>query len=407
MRVLCESLTNGNGPNLRKVTKMINLRLQRIAYVLLVLCVAFSPIQAGTRTSEGIGSVRPLTVMTRNMFIGTDFAPILGATSFDGFLVAVANAYLDVQQSNIPERAAAVADEIQAKQPHLIGLQEVSIWRTGPIGEPATTVTYDALQSLLDELAARGLSYTPVAILTEFEAQAPSALGITIGFTDRDVVLARSDLATSGLQLSNVQAQHFATNFSFTSPILGQLTVPRGWISVDGKIRGKEFRFVNAHLESFHPGVQAAQASELILGPANTEFPVVIAGDLNTESLSGDPAQNAGYQIIVGAGFQDAWTVSHPADSGFTWPLHLEDPFTSVAPFQRIDLVLFKGQLTVLSSELFGDTPADRTASGLWPSDHAGIVSAFDLKASLVKLDATVWSKTVYAKDQYFPRLMP
>jgi len=380
---------------------MINLRVQRIVHAVLVLCIVISPIQAGWRTPEGAGSDRPLTVMSRNMFIGTDFAPILGATSFDGFLVAVANAYIDVQQSNIPERAAAVADEILANQPHLIGLQEVSIWRTGPIGGPATTVTYDALQSLLDELAVRGLSYTPIAILTEFEAQAPSALGITIGFTDRDVVLARSDLATSGLKLSNVQAQHFATNFSFTSPILGELTVPRGWISVDGKVRGKQFRFVNAHLESFHPGVQAAQASELILGPANTELPVMIAGDLNTESASGDPAQNAGYQIIVGAGFQDAWTVSHPEDPGFTWPLHLEDPFTSVAPFQRIDLVLFKGQLTVLSTELLGDTPADQTASGLWPSDHAGLIATTNLKPQIPKFGATVWNSIVDASDRY------
>jgi len=341
------------------------------------------------------------------MFIGADLSPILGATSFDEFLIAVANAYLDVQQSNIPERAAAVADEIQANQPHLIGLQEVSIWRTGPPGGPATTVTYDALQSLLDELAVRGLHYTPIAILDEFQAEAPSALGINIGFTDRDVVLARSDLATSGLKLSNVQAQHFATNFAFTSPILGQLTVPRGWISVDGKIRGKQFRFVNAHLESFHPGVQAAQASELILGPANTELPVMIAGDLNTESASGDPALNAGHQIIVGAGFQDAWTVSHPADPGFTWPLHLEDPFTSVAPFQRIDLILFRGQLEVLSTELFGHTPADRTASGLWPSDHAGVVSSINLKPSMAKLDATVWNERVYARDRYSQALIP
>lgn len=375
--------------------------VQRLVHAALILCIAFSPIAVSGQNSLAVGRDRPITVMTRNMFIGADLSPILGATSFEEFLGAVANAYVDVQQSNIPERAAAVADEIQAKQPHLVGLQEVSIWRTGPFGGPATTVTYDALQSLLDELAIRGLSYTPIAILDEFQAEAPSALGINIGFTDRDVVLARSDLATSGLKLSNVRAQHFATNFTFTSPILGQLTVPRGWISVDGKVRGKQFRFVNAHLESFHPGVQAAQASELILGPANTELAVMIAGDLNTESATGDPALNAGYQIIVGAGFLDAWSVLHPADPGFTWPLHLEDPFTSVTPFQRIDLILSRGELEVLSIELFGHTPTDRTPSGLWPSDHAGVVSSINLKPSLVKLGATVWNVNVLARKRY------
>ena len=98
---------------------------------------------------------RLLNVMTRNMFIGTDFGPILTATTFDQFASEVAIAYLHVQQSNIPERAAALAKEIRAKQPDLVGLQEASIWRTGPLFGAATTVTYDALQSLLDELAAR------------------------------------------------------------------------------------------------------------------------------------------------------------------------------------------------------------------------------------------------------------
>jgi hypothetical protein len=82
----------------------------------------------------------------------------------------------------------------------------------------------------LEQLAARGLHYSPVAILREFEAEAPSALGLNIRFTDRDVVLARSDLANGELKLTNVQAQHFNTNFSFVSSILGQVTVPRGWV---------------------------------------------------------------------------------------------------------------------------------------------------------------------------------
>jgi endonuclease/exonuclease/phosphatase family metal-dependent hydrolase len=385
---------------------MNNRKLQRLVRAALVLCLAISPIAVTGQNLQAVGSDRPVTVMSRNMFIGTDLSPVLGATSFDEFLVAVANAYLNVQQSNIPERAAAVADEIQTKNPDLIGLQEVSLWRTGPFGGPATTVTYDALQSLLDELAVRGLQYTPVAILDEFQAEAPSALGINIGFTDRDVLLARSDLATSGLKLSNIQAQHFATNFAFTSPILGQLTVPRGWISIDGKVRGKQFRFVNVHLESFHPGVQAAQASELILGPANTSLPVMIAGDFNTDSASGDPALNAGYQIIAGAGFLDAWSVSHPADAGFTWPLHLEDPFTSVAPFQRLDLVLTRGELEVLSIELFGHTSADRTPSGLWPSDHAGVVSSINLKPSMAKFGVTIWNETVLSSSRYSQALV-
>ncbi|MGH9873810.1 MAG: endonuclease/exonuclease/phosphatase family protein [Pyrinomonadaceae bacterium] len=321
-----------------------------------------------------------LTVMTRNLYLGTDFGPILGATSFPEFANAVAAAYIQVEQSNIPERAAAIAREIDSAQPDLIGLQEASIWRTGPFGGPANTVTFDALQSLLDALAARGLNYAPVVIITEFEAEAPSALGINIRFTDRDVVLARTDLNESELQLSNVQAQHFTTNLMFINPILGPLTIPRGWISVDGEIRGKRFRFVTAHLESFHPGIQAVQASELILGPCNTELPVIIAGDLNTDSPSGDPAQNAGYQIISSSGFSDLWTLLGENEPGNTWPLHLGDSSTSTTPTQRIDLILFRGDVRPEDIKLIGKRLTPNTPGGIWPSDHAGVLASFKLK---------------------------
>jgi endonuclease/exonuclease/phosphatase family metal-dependent hydrolase len=356
----------------------------RTIWVLCLVAVLNTTGAANPRLSDnnqqGNDSNRALVVMTRNMYIGTDFGPILAATTFPEFAQEVAEAYIEVQHSNIPERAAALAREIERKQPHLIGLQEASIWRTGPFGGPATTVTFDALQSLLDALSARGLHYTPISIITEFQADAPSALGINIGFTDRDVVLAKTDFDESELKLSNIQAQHFTTNLMFITPVLGPLTIPRGWISVDGKLRGKRFRFVTSHLESFHPAIQAAQASELVLGPGNTSLPLIIAGDLNTESASGNPAQNAGYQIIVSAGFSDAWNVVREDELGYTWPLHLGDSITSTTPTQRIDLVLFRGGVRPDEIELTGHLPSSRTPSGLWPSDHAGVAALFNLK---------------------------
>lgn len=319
--------------------------------------------------------------MTRNMDEATDFGSIFAATTGLEFATQVAAAYDEVQQSNIPARAAAIAREIEAAQPQLVGLQEVSTWRTGPFGGPATVVTYDALQSLLDELNRRGRHYTPIAVLAEFDAEAPSALGIDIRFTDYDVVLARADLKTSGLKLSNIRAQHFVTNLTFNSPVLGALTIPRGWIAVDGKIRGKGFRFVTAHLESFSPLVQIAQADELTQGPCATELPVILAGDFNSDAASSDLVQNAAYFHLLAANFTDAWPSTHPGETGFTWPLHGEDPYTSpTTPTQRIDLVLYRGQLGLDGAELVGHTTAALTPTGLWPSDHAGVVAFFNLK---------------------------
>jgi len=41
----------------------------------------------------------------------------------------------------------------------------------------------------------------------------------------------------------------------------------------------------------------------------------------------------------------------------------------------RIDLILFRGFAGVDNMKVFGDLPSDRTPSGLWPSDHAGLVA--------------------------------
>src|SRR5437667_240615 len=145
--------------------------------------------------------------------------------------------------------------KLRTQQPYLVGPQEVSVWSAGPLFMHADTETFNALRSLLTALAARGQQYTVIAILKEFEAEAPSALGIEIGFADFDVLIARTDLSVSELKVSNLQAQHFLTNLVIPNPILGPVTIPHGWISVDGKLRGKNFRFITTHLEGFHPAV--------------------------------------------------------------------------------------------------------------------------------------------------------
>lgn len=328
---------------------------------------------------------RLLTVMTRNMDNGTDFGPIFSAQTQSQLVTAVSTTFVEIQASNIPERAAGIAEEVAATQPDLVGLQEVFTYRVGPIGTQPTSVIYDALQSLLDELSSRGLQYAPVAILTNTDATLPAfnpASGLfNVRATDHDVVLVRTDLAVSQLKLSNVQAQHFATNLSFLNPVLGSVEIPRGWISVDAQKRGKEYRFVTTHLESFSVAVQTAQAVELAQGPANTNVSVIFAGDFNCDAQSSNPTVNATHRIMLGAGFTDVWSATHAGDPGFTFPLHGEDPFTPFAtPVERIDWVLARGAIGISSVTLIGNTSADLTPSGLWPSDHAGLVASFVLE---------------------------
>src|SRR5262249_40604951 len=48
---------------------------------------------------------------------------------------------------------------------------------------------------------------------------------------------------------------------------------------------------------------------------------------------------------------------------------------TTVNFTQRIDLVLYRGDLRAFDADVVGDELADRTSSGLWPSDHGGVVT--------------------------------
>jgi len=333
-------------------------------------------------SAEGLPNLRgPAVVVTQNMDEGTDFGPVLTATSPTAIVSAVAATWQEVQASNIPERATAVAKELASIQPDLVGLQEVTQWYTGPLGQNATTLRFDALQSLLDALAQDGAHYAVAARTTDSDFQAPDYIdGVTLRVVDHDVILARSDLGTS-LSITNAQNQNYSTFFTLTTAV-GPVTILRGWASIDVTLRGHSFRFITTHLETaVAVPIQLGQVQELINGPAATALPVIMAGDFNS-AAAGGPDSPAAYQSLTSAGFADAWALTQPSDPGFTWPLHLEDPYTSMAtPTERIDLVLTKGSSVPLFAARFGNTSMFQTPSGLWPSDHAGVAAVIDTGA--------------------------
>jgi endonuclease/exonuclease/phosphatase family metal-dependent hydrolase len=197
-----------------------------------------------------------------------------------------------------------------------------------------------------------------------------------VRFTDRLVVLARTDLKTSKLRLENIRAQQFLTNLTLPTATLGTLTIPRGWISVDVKMRGKTFRFVNAHLESFSPVINLAQASELLQTAGNTNLPLIFTGDFNSDAEAND----ATYQLLLSAGFRDVWEATHLNDSGFTWALFLDNQLAYTTPTQRLDLILIRGEIDPLDADVVGENlKTDRTPSGLMRSDHAGVIASLKL----------------------------
>jgi hypothetical protein len=209
-----------------------------------------------------------------------------------------------------------------------------------------------------------------------------------IRLTDRDVILARTDLPKSELKLSNVQEENFATNVSLPIGNTGQsITLYRGWGSVDAKVEDGSFRFINTHLESESTdpdvnAIQVKQGKEILNGPANTNLPVILVGDFNSRA-GGDGTDT--YSKLTDAGFKDAWSLTHPGDPGNTWG-HQEDLRNTTAELtQRLDLVLFRDGpredgVCASGADIVGDVlvldPDDPTNSSgpLWPSDHAGVV---------------------------------
>jgi len=178
--------------------------------------------------------------------------------------------------------------------------------------------------------------------------------------------------------VSNLQIEQFGIKLSVPT-LLGLFTDPRGWTAIDVKMRGHRFRFVTTHLDSSVPAIRVAQAKELLLTAADTTLPVVMAGDFNIATdTSLDPSFPA-YQAMINAGFTDAWQSKRAPDPGFTCcqAENLLNP-TSLLN-ERIDLVLFRGGFGVADISLIGNQQADRTTSGLWPSDHAGVAATLRL----------------------------
>lgn len=148
---------------------------------------------------------------------------------------------------------------------------------------------------------------------------------------------------------------------------------PRGWVSMDVFYRDKVFRVVGAHLDSASEFYEIPQGLELLAGPANTSIPVIVAADLNCDcSNSSDPM----YPTCVNfgkAGFTDAWSSVYPNAPGYTKYLPTLN--------KRSDYVMARGKFGVQAAVILGALPTDKTQSGVWFSDHAGVVARLRLSA--------------------------
>lgn len=348
------------------------------------------------------GRGKEVRVMTRNLYLGANLTPAIGAKSLDELVAANGQILREVTANDFPTRAEGLADEILSQKPDLVGLQEVALWRTAPpslaplqTGPSATTVRYDFLQELLAELNqgngkdGKGKpQYEVVVVQQEFDFEAPAdendepgdgnaAQGIPDAeingrLTMRDAILARRG---GGVQTWNEQGDNFES--LLTVEILGaKLPVARGWTATDAKVRGSHpFRFVNTHLEAFDPGVRAEQAGELVDadGPATSELPVVLLGDLNSDDDTVAGADRLAYEVLLKAGMVERST-NDPLSCCLKSSLLAVGKGGSVADFNhQVDHVMTRDpkEISLIDSTVTGLQPVN----GFWNSDHAGITS--------------------------------
>jgi endonuclease/exonuclease/phosphatase family metal-dependent hydrolase len=381
----------------------MNLLRKHALAAALALCLILTPAaaQAEPGNDNGNQTGHVAEVMTRNLYLGADLGPAITAPNLNAFVEANGGILRQVTATNFPVRVKGLAAEILDEQPDLVGLQEVALWRTGPpslaplLGGPktATTVRYDFLQLLLDELNTGGEMYRAEIVEPEFDSEAPANENLVGGdgpvpivnaelnarLTMRDVILARVD--NSSVKVSNPQGANFQN--LLVLPILGSpVTVTRGWTAIDAKVRGSgSFRFVNTHLEAFdprtqHPSIRAKQAGELIApgGPADSDLPVVLLGDLNSDDDTVVPDDQQAYRVLLDGGF-----VERSTDDPLSCCINSFDLTTGTAAEfdHQVDHVMTDTPtVDLVDSAVTGRT----MQNGYWDSDHAGVFSALRMR---------------------------
>ncbi len=316
---------------------------------------------------------QPLTVMTYNVYVGSSAEPLLNVTDLGQVPGEVATMYNNVIQSDFPSRAVAIAKSIKTYQPHLIGLQEISLIRTQSpgdvlLGNPvsAEEITLDYLQILMDALAAEGLGYQVAAKVENIDVEMPMVMGadlIDVRLTDYDVILSRDDV-----EISRPTSENYSSTLTIEMLFL---EVKRGYTAVDATVSGVTYRFVNTHLEAFAEPFRIAQTQELLDILADETLPVIMLGDFNTRAPNG-----TAYQMILDGGYVDLWQMDSEG-SGNTC-CQDDDLLNEVTDKTvRIDHIYVRnfGQPTSVVTHTVGDKAEDRLSSGLWPSDHAGVVA--------------------------------
>lgn len=370
-----------------------------------------------------------IKVITQNQYPGADLAPLLTASGSDEFNAALVSVLKKVAASRFHDRVQRQAAQIVKDRPHVVALQEVWRFDCSDLGPPTVGVGcndpeiasafVDQLEETLSALKAQGVHYKAVARVKNLDVSVVQLTGLPAGIPfkingitallntiDRDVILVRSDLRAQPVNFKDMHARSLnfkevCSKVSFdgcnyqqvvTAQLPGAIELPiqRGFVAVDVKVGGKNYRIVNTHLEVREPDptnplsrfYQSAQATELIATLKATTprgKSLLVLGDMNS---SPDDTEAYGmvppYAQFVDAGYIDGWLQTYQHTPGFTCCQDEELINKQSKLYERIDLVFSrKVPQWVKDVHIVGIKPSDKTLPStgprLWPSDHGGV----------------------------------
>jgi hypothetical protein len=377
----------------------------------------------GVVEGDDRGRRGPFTVYTQNLYLGGDTGPLFSLdlndpASLPALIAATAGFYADVLGSDIPGRSAEFVDEMQRRRPDVVGRQEAVGYIEGELNLVTgdftpTGIGPDLFSAVMAEIDARNLPYE-VAVeqpttLIALPVGPPDALGVApaIAVQDRVVMLKHRDVSPSSVDQGTYIAR---------LP-LGPADIVRGWVGLTVERDGVPYHFYATHLEtqgSDHPAagpianairmVHDGQAQQLQAMLLAKDGVTVLMGDLNSdaEAAPGAPSYTDTYGNLIAAGFVDAWDESRSSegDSGYTC-CHAKELEGPNELDERIDFVLVRSTVQApapglgdadgegtngdggvaapspfFRTSIVGEASRDRTDRGLWPSDHAGLVSS-------------------------------
>jgi endonuclease/exonuclease/phosphatase family metal-dependent hydrolase len=350
-------------------------------------------------TMASVVAAEEQTMMTRNLYLGAEIQSLAEAEDPADFFARVQEALVQIAANNFPARAEALATEIIERKPHLIGLQEVyNFTFNGSNGLPPFR---DHLEDLLGALAAQGASYYVAATVNNLDITIPFPSFGLIGIADRDVILARDDVETTPVDLTPFCSKPSEDGCNYNviaiadTPV-GPINIERGFVVVDALIGDLLVRLSNTHLEVRYvdptnpasPAIQAYQAAELIsildLLPNPQSAPVIMVGDIN--SSPEDLVIDLGPMLIVppymqleAEGNVDVWTLRPGNPKGFTCCQEEDLLNPESILYERIDVIFSSEEPEQVKANVVGNDDEDRLPSGLWPSDHVGVVAEMEL----------------------------